>query len=136
MNDEEAGSVKVFVTGKQVHNAVRSILTNDYKLDPESLKKEVREHAEKIIQKEVIDYISGSGYSQTALSSRLKTHLEYSIRGDLTTIVKEVVTQLVYKEIRDQIEGVVGVILTKGLEFQIGYNKEKVKLTIKDEKSE
>jgi hypothetical protein len=128
--DSEVGHVKVYVTSKEVHRAVQNILKNEMKLDPEQVKRDVQTKAEELIHKEVLGYLTNSGYGHADLTNRVKSQMEYEIRSKLTPIVREIVTQLVHKEIRDEVQYVIGVIIKDGIEIRLGWSdKRRVKVT-------
>ncbi len=128
--NDSVGTVDVRVDKKAIYKAIQNILANEYKLDPEQIKIDTRKWADTKIQEEVINYISKSGYDKANLYEQVKRAIDHKI-ADLTPIVKEVVKSLVQEKIREEIEGVLKVIIQTGMEVSIGYNR-KVKVKVND----
>lgn len=121
--------MQVKISPKQVFNAVRNILANEMKLDPVEVRRDVQKSADALINKEVLDYISKSGYGQADIYNRVKTAMN-SRMNDLDKIVKEVVRQLVMEELHQQAVEVVEAIIKDGMELKIGWGHRKVKVKL------
>lgn len=121
---ESVGHVQVSVTQAAVTKAVRNILANEMNLDPAQVKNEVRKKAEELIQTQVLAYLKGNAYDQANLMKRIEHVIEYNIKGDvLRNMVKEVVTTLVTKHIREEVEGVVCALVKDTVEVRVGWDK-------------
>ena len=133
---EEVGSVKVQITKRAVHVAVRNLLKNEFQLDGIAIRNELRKHADLIIKKEVLDYIAKSGWGTAELTTRVNRAIEHTLK-DIMPLVKESVQQLVHEKIREEIEGVVEAIVRDGMEVRVGWNrKAKVKVAMAEPKEE
>lgn len=131
---EVVGNVDVRVSKSEIYKAVRNILANEFKLDPNEVKEQTKKHAEQKIQEEVIDYIGKSGWTKGNVEERIRLAIDRKI-NDLTPIVKEVVKSLVHEKIKEELEGVVGAIIENGMKFQIGwYPRREINVKIEEKK--
>lgn len=129
---EEVGSVKVHVTKRQIHNAVRNILANEMKLDPVEVKNEVHSKAHELIANEVIDYISKAGYGHADIKAWAGRAMAQRMQ-EVDTILKQSVKELVQEHLRQQVVKVVEGIITDGLTVRLGWNPDyKVKVRMEE----
>ncbi len=123
---EEVGSVSVHVTKRSVHLAVRNILANEMRLDPNEIRNEVRTQAFALIKKEVIEYLEGKGYSALGLddwAKRVLEHKKNEMEKLFSEIVKKIVRELVHETIKEEFEGVLEAVVRDGMELRIGWNR-------------
>lgn len=137
MNEQEepvdhVGHVDVRVKTKDVYKAVRNILANEMKLDPDEIKEEVRKAAYEVIKKEVIEQIEKVGYSYASLRDWAKRAMDARTK-EVDTILKEVVKEIVIEKIRQQAIEVVEGIIKDGLTLRIGWNRE-IKVKVEEQK--
>jgi len=132
VQQEELAPVQVRITSKAVHNAVRNIISNELKLNPEEIKAELRKYAFETIQKEVIEYIAKSGYGTADLKYWAQRAIE-ARKKEVDTILKEVVAELVHRHLQQEVIQVVGAVIQNGLTVNVGWNR-KIKLQIEPEK--
>lgn len=117
--DDTAGMVRVTVSAKAVHNAVRNIMTHEMSLDPVKVKDEVAAKAEEIIRDKVIGYLDGHGYGRANLSERVTRAVSH-YEGKIETMVREAVGREVRtfleREVKLAIEA-----LVKNTEVKVGW---------------
>lgn len=133
---EEIAAVSVHITKRQVHQAVRNIISNEMKLDPVEIKNEVREQAFALIKTEVIDKLTKQGYGEIGLKDWAQRAMEHRMKAVdemLKTIVRELVGEAIRERIQEQTLDVIGAILKDGLTVSVGYNRKiKVKIEQKE----
>lgn len=128
MEPNEVGTVKVSVSSKQVHNAVRNILANEMSLDVHDIRKKSQEKAEELIRKEVLDYLAKKGFGTADLDCRAKLVMQH-YEDDLKKRVKEVLKEVVAQIVREEVESTVEAVIREGVELRVAWNK-KVKLKV------
>lgn len=125
-------NVVVNVSKSDVHKAVRNILANEMSLDTVKIKEEIVQKSHELIHNEVIKHINNKGYGGAGLEDWARRSMDARMK-DVDKILKEVVRELVAEHISKECVQVVGAIIEKGLEINVGWNR-KVKLSIKEDK--
>jgi hypothetical protein len=123
---------KVHISLKAVHRAVRNILKNECQVDPKEIREKVREKAFELVRSEVIERLEAKGYGEIGLADWASRTIKSIAEKQLHDTVKAIVKELVYEQIHKQIMEVVGVIVEKGMEVQIGWHSRTVKVSTKE----
>jgi AAA+ ATPase superfamily predicted ATPase len=125
-------ALRLTVSSKTVYKAVRNILKNECKVDPEELRNSIRAEALTFIKTEIADYIGNKGYNKVNIDEWVRSAIDRKI-SDIVPLVKEVVKQLVQEHIREQTVRVIEGIIKDGIAVRVGWNHD-VKVKVEEAK--
>lgn len=113
------GKVNVQVSTKAIYKAVRNYITQELKIDADTLRRDAAASAEKVVQERVVQYLQGTAYGEAQLRERVERAVGYYERK-MEELVRAAVKSVVESYVARELSACVEMVL-KNTEFKVGY---------------